>query len=250
MNALKRAFEVGPGIIEDALHSMYLEWTRPDLNVTTTPLTVTANSGTLAFGNKAGSVGSYNRGCATMVGGGAAANGHNFCMGTANFMFSPGKRVRIKFDYFDEAMGVSAFALGMHTVSTAISEAWKSGGTPPANGVDFVKRATATTFDIWCQKASGGAIQYPCTPATGLLSSIWYDYDILITPHASIAGQAQIDVWRADNGGAFVSITPGGLHLTNLPDSVVLALGFQFQAGDTGTTLKGCLSRLLWQVER
>lgn len=235
------------------LHFEELFFDRPDRIVNGTPFTVTANSGSAALSNLPGTQGSLNRSCATFVGGGAAANGHNLMMGTASLLPRLGKRIWMAFGYYSQAMAVSAFAIGHSTVTTTLSEAWKSGGTPPANSLALVKRATETDFTFRSQKASGGAqAGVIATPSAygAMASNIWYDFLAELRMDPSTAGLGYLKLWRAASSGDLHPVTPQAVPLSNIPDSVVTAFGFQFQAGDTGTTNKDAVSHVHYAIER
>lgn len=239
--ALSGAFAIAPGLTPGVLY-------RVDVNapfipiVTQAPWTVTANSGTAALDNLG------NRPCISGVGGGTAANGMNVMQTTATIRLIQGKRFRFKFSYFDVAQTVSAFAIGLSTSSTAISEAWKSGGTPPANGIALVKRATETDFSLKAVKASGTVETIALPSSAALTSSVWYDYDVVIDPDASIAGKCVVYVYRSANGAGYSLL---GYPLTinaGCPDTVAMCFGFQFQAGDSGTSNKGAVGSVGYEL--
>lgn len=214
---------------------------------TTSGFTVTANSGTAAVDNLG--TNPYARACASFVGGGGATNGHNFAEVAIKHKLNAAKQVRIMFGYYSEAMAVSAFCLGLGTLSTTMSNAMKSGGTYLANVICINKWATATNFRLQSRKASGTTEEL-AVPEPALASSIWYDYDILITPDPTTAGKGIVQVARQANLGGYSLVTPYPLQIaTQMPDTVGMSLEFQYQAGDTGTTLKDAISHLVMEVQ-
>ena len=212
---------------------------------TTSGYTVTANSGTAAIGNLGSNP--YQRSCVTFVGGGAATNGHNFAEVTASHKLNAAKSVRLMFGYYSEAMSVSAFTIGLGTVGTAVANSQKSGGTYLADLIMLSKWTTTNYFRVQARKASGTAEEK--TLSESLSSSVWYDYDVLITPDASTAGKGLVQVARQANLGGYSLVTPVPVEIAlALPDTVVTAAEFQFHAGDTGTTLKDGVSHLIMEV--
>lgn len=215
---------------------------------TTSGFTVTANSGTAAIDNLG--TNPYARACASFVGGGSATNGHNFAEVAIKHKLNAGKAVRLMFGYYSEAMGVSAFTIGLGTLGTAVANSQKSGGTYLANLIMLSKWATLTAFRVQSRKASG-TTEETVLAEPALASSTWYDYDVLITPDASTSGKGIVQVARSDNLSAYRLVQAYPIQIaTQLPDTVGMSLEFQFHAGDTGTTLKDAVSHVIMEVAK
>jgi hypothetical protein len=212
---------------------------------TTSGYTVTANTGVAAIDNLGSNP--YQRSCVSFVGGGGATNGHNFAEVTASHKLNKAKPVRIMFGYYSEQMAVSAFTIGLGTVGTAIAQSQKSGGTYLANLIMLSKWTTTNYFRVQARKASGTAEEK--TLSESLSSSVWYDYDILITPDADTAGKGLVQVARQANLGGYSLVTPVPVEIAlALPDTFVTSLEFQYNTGDTGTTLKDAISHVIMEV--
>lgn len=212
---------------------------------TTSGYTVTANSGTAAIDNLGAS--NNARPCASFVGGGGATNGHNFAEVTAAWKLQAGRPFRMMFGYYSEQMAVSAFTIGIGTVGTAVAQSQKSGGSYLANLFMLSKWTTTNYFRVQARKASGTAEESTLTES--LSSSVWYDYDVLVQPDASVAGKGTVQIARQANNGGYQIITPQPIPIAlALPDTVVTSGEFQFNAGDTGTSLKDGISHLIFEM--
>lgn len=213
---------------------------------TTSGFTVTANTGVAAIDNLG--TNPYARACVSFVGGGGATQGHNFAEVAIKHKLNAGKAVRLMFGYYSEQMAVSAFCLGLGTLSTTMSNAQKSGGTYLANVICVNKWATTTGLRLQSRKASGTTEEL-VVGETAMASSTWYDFDVLITPDAATTGKGIVQIARQANLGGYSLITTYPLQIaTQLPDTVGMSLEFQYQVGDTGTTLKDAISHLIMEV--
>lgn len=245
MSRYKTVFEVEAGTIHQALASLeYYVPNIPIVTITNGIWVCTGNSGTMAYDNLG------DRQCISFVGGGGATNGGNICHSTATISLAAGKGMRMKFSYYDAAASTAAFAIGLSTVTTALSDAWKSGGTPPANSFAMVKRTGETAFSIRSVKASGAPYVVGCSET--IANATWYDYEVLLKPDKTTAGLGTVQVWRQAGGASGYSLISGAHPqqiVAAVPDTVQMAMALQWQAGDTGTTNKGALGYFALEVE-
>ena len=197
---------------------------RTDHIITVHPFTITNVNCTPAITNVGG------RPCVSFAGAGAATDGSNFCDAVAGFMLVAGKQTRITFGVRSADGTAHEWNVGLSTVTTT-SQANISGGTPAANYALLYKTDAQTTVKFGSRKGSGTA--EVATTTLTYESAKWYDFEIIITPHATIAGQGQIDVFVRTDGGPPIRILD--TQQGSLPDTVVTALVFGFLEGDTGT---------------